>query len=309
MAKSRKQKKYERHLGVNKYNKILSVLVADKKKRGEKYVFRDLQKQASSLYPNFKDQPYKAITKTKIRTSQPQPLTPGQRRYSISVQVAPTKLLPEELTTPNHYWYLREYDTYIISLPKDPQIRFISKISPSTSKPFNSGDNITYEEYFSSFVNYCNKLKALDEDEDAYNNEWFVVCSTPEKQKDGSYISYIISGTPDVDGKFIETDYGFDPDNPELEPGEWESRELKKPTKEKPEPTPEKPVSDKDIRQKELEIRETELRLKEKELENERLKETRRIEVAQAYNKALDMLSKGDISHDDFDRIIGGLYN
>ena len=74
------KRKSKRNVGVRKYNKIVSTLVKNKKKRGEEYNIRDVQVYASSLYPNFKKVPLSRITQKAILSATPQPLLQTQRQ-------------------------------------------------------------------------------------------------------------------------------------------------------------------------------------------------------------------------------------
>ena len=96
------KRKQEQLSGLKKYNLIVSTLVKDKKKSGEIYDLKDVRKQASSIYPNFKDKPLRSIRKRDIRTATPVGLLPRQRGYKKQVQVP---YLDESLTDPSNETY------------------------------------------------------------------------------------------------------------------------------------------------------------------------------------------------------------
>ena len=102
---SKKVKK--NHTGVQKYNRILQVLIQNARKNDFKYVLKELQQKASSLYGGFRDKSIKTITAESVAEAKPVLLKPTQRKYKESV----TKI--KAIDVPN-YWFDDEFAWYEI---------------------------------------------------------------------------------------------------------------------------------------------------------------------------------------------------
>ena len=102
---SKKVKK--NHTGVQKYNRILQVLIQNARKNDFKYVLKELQQKASSLYGGFRDKSIKTITAESVAEAKPVLLKPTQRKYKESV----TKI--KAIDVPN-YWFDDEFAWYDI---------------------------------------------------------------------------------------------------------------------------------------------------------------------------------------------------
>ena len=102
---SKKVKK--NHTGVQKYNRILQVLIQNARKSDFKYVLKELQQKASSLYGGFRDKSIKTITAESVAEAKPVLLKPTQRKYKESV----TKI--KAIDVPN-YWFDDEFAWYDI---------------------------------------------------------------------------------------------------------------------------------------------------------------------------------------------------
>ena len=102
-----KKKVNKKHLGVQKYNRILQVLIQNARKNDFKYVLKELQQKASSLYGGFRDKGIKTITAESVAEAKPVLLKPTQRKYKESV----TKI--KAIDVPN-YWFDDEFAWYDI---------------------------------------------------------------------------------------------------------------------------------------------------------------------------------------------------
>ena len=102
---SKKVKK--NHTGVQKYNRILQVLIQNARESDFKYVLKELQQKASSLYGGFRDKSIKTITAESVAEAKPVLLKPTQRKYKESV----TKI--KAIDVPN-YWFDDEFAWYDI---------------------------------------------------------------------------------------------------------------------------------------------------------------------------------------------------
>lgn len=281
------KRKQEQLSGLKKYNLIVSTLVKDKKKSGEIYDLKDVRKQASSIYPNFKDKPLRSIRKRDIRTATPVGLLPRQRGYKKQVQVP---YLDESLTDPSnetYYFNLGAFPGKIETLSSN-EIFFDSSISNPELPMIQGGTQQSpdqYRKYFSNFVNYIDKQRALKKID---YNDLRVICTPPVRNpKTGVWTSRII--VTDPFGEELEPDLkeiidNFDPLTPI-------SPEPIKPTG--------KGQLPKGSTKEELEVIE---RIKATELNIEKSKEEQI--KAQVIADALKMLQEGKISHETFDKIL-----
>ena len=281
------KRKQEQLSGLKKYNLIVSTLVKDKKKSGEIYDLKDVRKQASSIYPNFKDKPLRSIRKRDIRTATPVGLLPRQRGYKKQVQVP---YLDESLTDPSnetYYFNLGAFPGKIETLSSS-EIFFDSSISNPELPMIQGGTQQSpdqYRKYFSNFVNYIDKQRALKKID---YNDLRVICTPPVRNpKTGVWTSRII--VTDPFGEELEPDLkeiidNFDPLTPI-------SPEPIKPTG--------KGQLPKGSTKEELEVIE---RIKATELNIEKSKEEQI--KAQVIADALKMLQEGKISHETFDKIL-----
>tara|TARA_Y100001972_G_C7647127_1_gene325262 strand:+ start:164 stop:1063 length:900 start_codon:yes stop_codon:yes gene_type:complete len=62
-----RKKGYKRVLGLKKWNKIVSALVKDYKKRKETYDIKEVRKEASQIYKSFKSVPLSKISQKKVK--------------------------------------------------------------------------------------------------------------------------------------------------------------------------------------------------------------------------------------------------
>lgn len=129
--------------------------------------------------------------------------------------------IPESLSEPDNFFSLVDYPERILGVANN--IYFKSALSPSTLPRIQGGKLITYEEYFSDFVSYCNDLKKYAIDEKQYDEDWYVRCVPDTDKNDdkinkanGKLFFRIISC--DADGNPF--DYGFNPRRPETKPTE-----------------------------------------------------------------------------------------
>jgi hypothetical protein len=80
-----KKKVNKNHLGVQKYNRILQVLIQNARKNDFKYVLKDFQVKASELYGGFRDKSIKTITAKSVAEAKEVTLKPTQRKYKERV--------------------------------------------------------------------------------------------------------------------------------------------------------------------------------------------------------------------------------
>jgi hypothetical protein len=102
---SKKVKK--NHTGVQKYNRILQVLIQNARESDFKYDLKDFQQKASSLYGGFRDKSIKTITAKSVAEAKEVTLKPTQRKYKERV----TRI--NAIDVPNR-WFDGEWTFYEI---------------------------------------------------------------------------------------------------------------------------------------------------------------------------------------------------
>ncbi|MEM2138827.1 MAG: hypothetical protein QXM96_01615 [Candidatus Woesearchaeota archaeon] len=184
----------------------------------------------------------------------------------------------EKWLKPRHYWELADFpDDNKMFI--DKKFKIISKVSYYKLPPIIGNQYIKYEEYFKDFVDYCNLIKK-EEGEEKYTEEWFVKCTTPNKNN----ISYLISC--DSDGN--EYDYGYDRKRKknvyesEIEKSKEPETEIEKPKE--PETEIEKP------KEPETEIEKP--KEPETEIEKPKESETEREKEIDLINKKIELMEK-----------------
>ncbi|MFN9955726.1 MAG: hypothetical protein ACK55I_21725, partial [bacterium] len=149
-----------------------------------------------------------------------------------------TPYVHSDLLTADWYFNLKLYPNLIDA--SSNKVFFISSISPANLPPIQGGTQSDYWQYFSPFVNYINKIVA-NTDRGRYDAEFNVICTPPvQNPNNGNRWECYIQC---IDEYGDQTNYGFDPNNPDAEPDdkEWTPKE---PAKEEPaKPTePSKPI-------------------------------------------------------------------
>jgi hypothetical protein len=102
---SKKVKK--NHTGVQKYNRILQVLIQNARENDFKYDLKQLQLKASSLYGGFRDKSIKTINSKSVAEAKEVTLKPTQRKYKERV----TRI--NAIDVPNR-WFDGEWTFYEI---------------------------------------------------------------------------------------------------------------------------------------------------------------------------------------------------
>ena len=282
-------KNKKRYIGLIKYNRLVSTLVKDKKKRKESYQISEIRQLASSIYPNFKETPLKRLKKRDILSAQPKKLLPTQRKYIAEEE--PELVFPDELTDLEERYYFDIYKMLgTIEAETSNNITFISKVEGSENLEFQGGTQLEpsldlfYQSNFSQFVKYIDVLR--NQNKIDYSS-LRVICTDPEKVK-GKYISYIIitdaEGNSDLDDDLKTLIDGFDPT---MDYSVFTKKDETPPT-----PVESKKPSKKDA----IEIAKIEAQ--------ERI-EMRRLELIDKYYQ--DALA-GKISWDRYDKMIADLY-
>ena len=234
----------------------------DKKKKptkGVRYIAQVLRKYQKKKYPSNKEaMPEARKILNKLRSEGKSVNIKniwGESRERRKPKEEKDKGVPfvnPELLKSQEYFKLVSYPSWISSSSNKVYFTFDdkSRIIPANLPEIQGNDTVDYFTYFAPFVNYINKLVA-NTDKSRYETEFRVYCTTPEKNpnKGNRWESKIRC----VDEYGDETDYGFDPNNPDEAPDsrEWTPKEPAKEAPSKPsEPTtpsePPKPSSDAD---------------------------------------------------------------
>jgi len=95
------------HSGVEKYNRILQVLIQNARKNDFKYSLKDFQQKASGLYGGFRDKSIKTINSKSVAEAKEVTLKPTQRKYKERV----TRI--NAIDVPNR-WFDGEWTFYEI---------------------------------------------------------------------------------------------------------------------------------------------------------------------------------------------------
>jgi len=211
------KKQQKRVSGLKKYNRIVSTLVKDYKKRGKTYDLKEVRQLASSLYPNFRETPLGGIRKKDILSSTPKSLLSSQRGYKKPSKEEPAYTLPPEFTDPNERYYYDLADligSMEAEIPND--VFFISELAGSEGVVIQGGTKLEpdadtfYVQNFQNLVAYLDKQRSSGQFKDESGGDFRIVC-TPAKfdKKEKRWISRIIM--VDAEGNELGSD-GFDPD-------------------------------------------------------------------------------------------------
>ena len=194
------------------------------KNKGVRYIASKLNKYFEKKYPTKQSASVKAkeiLSKLKsngekVTIKNISKLIRTPRGTNPKKGVAP--IIYRELAEPNEYFALVQYPDWIQATTNE--VWFDSKISPEGMPMIQGGSKVDYN-YFRAFVDYVNKIVALEQgNEDLYQSEWFVVCTKPNnKNPRKRWESQIIA----IGSDGIQYSFGFDPKNPDNLPTKVET--------------------------------------------------------------------------------------
>jgi hypothetical protein len=231
--------------------------MANKKKlpkKGVRYIASKLNKYFEKRYPTKKGALPKAkevlsqlkSNGEKVTIKNISKLIRTPRGTTPKKGVAPT--IYRELLEEKDYFGLVQYPEWIQATTNE--VWFYSKIFPEGMPMIQGGSSVEYSDYFRPFVEYINKMIALEQgNDDLYQKEWQVVCKKPNnKNPRKRWESEIIV----IGSDGIEYIFGFDPKNPDKAPtsvettpdgrkgSKWDEEDKKA-----PQTTPKEPKSSK----------------------------------------------------------------
>ena len=196
-------KKKQRYQGLRKYNRIVSYLVQDRKKRKIPYNIAEIRQLASSVYPNFRETQFSKISKRAVVSGKP-----IKKEFLKKPLKFPT--FPSELSDPDerYYWGLFDMLNLIQNATlKDDNLFFVSTITGQENMLVQGGVKLEpspeefYQQNFKNFVNFLDKQRKEDKIDLGSGSELRIIATKPVKNKD-KWISTITivnsEGSPDV---------------------------------------------------------------------------------------------------------------
>ena len=204
--------------------------------KGVRYISKALKKYYPSKYKNSKEALTEAgkilkklkESKQKVVLANILDVKRKKRSGKKTTKKTPPKksnapVLTDSMKEAQYYFNTVKYGEDIKN--QDPRIKFVSnQIFP---KGYSIKGGQTFEEdYFVKFIRFCNnqlaeyKTENDDEEDDAYAQDWLVVCTEPKENKKvkGEWIVQIITTSAyDVSQSIVsgeevnKVDYGYDP--------------------------------------------------------------------------------------------------
>ena len=187
-----------------------------------------------------------------------------------------TPFINPKLLEPCNYWEIEDYPALIQS--SSNEIYFVSDLWPASMEDIQGGTTPDYDEYFSYIVAFLNGASAADSNKMKYKRDWKVVCTSPKiNPANKRWESKVITISIDDEGVAVETDYGFNPNDPNTIPFVYPSpnvgapAELKKVEPEKIAPKGQEEIKEPEtkggLKQQEVELKKQEVELKKQEVE------------------------------------------
>ena len=305
-------KKKKRYQGLRKYNRLVSYLVQDRKKRKIPYEISEIRQLASSIYPNFKNTQYSRIGKRAVVSAEP---------FKKSILLKKEEKLPtfpSELSEPDerYYWGLFDMLNLIQNATlKDDNLFFNSEITGQEDLLIQGGvkleptPELFYKENFKNFVNFLDKQRKADKIDLGSGSELRIIASQPVKDKD-RWISTIkivnTEGNQDLSDELKDVLAEYSPEQ------KYEGSAKPKPTKTK-EPSPAKLSASEQIEIEKIKAQErfaTE-KIKSEEriaLEREKTIRDRNAKIEKLYQLALKGEKNGGISWERYDKLVDDLF-
>jgi hypothetical protein len=305
MGSTRKNR--NRYQGLRKYNRIVSFLVKDRKKKNIPYNLTEIRQLASSIYPNFKATQYSKINKKSVVFGKPS----TKKIISIPSEKKPT--FPSELSDPSERYYWGLFDMLLLiqnATLKEDNLFFESEIAGQEDLEIQGGVPIEpspqefYKKYFKNFVNFLDLKKKEDLIDLGSGSDLRIIATEPTKFKD-KWVSLIqitdANGSSDLPDEIEAVLLQYNPS--EIYQGG------SKPTAEKKSKEVQNISGSEQIEIEKIKAQERYAieKLKSEEriaTETEKTKRDRNAKIAKLYEKAL----KGDIDWDRYDKLVDDLF-
>lgn len=184
MGNSRKSQKYQ---GLRKYNRIVSFLVKDRKKKNIPYSISEIRQLASSIYPNFKNTQYSKINKKSVVVGKP------TQKKIISQPTEKLPYFPSELSDPQERYYWGVFDLLLLiqnATLKEDNLFFESDIIGQENLNLQGGVKIEpspeefYRNNFKNFINFLGIKRKENQIDLGSGSELRIVATLPVKVKD-----------------------------------------------------------------------------------------------------------------------------
>lgn len=305
MGSTRKNR--NRYQGLRKYNRIVSFLVKDRKKKNIPYNLTEIRQLASSIYPNFKATQYSKINKKSVVFGKPF----TKKIISIPSEKKPT--FPSELSDPAERYYWGLFDMLLLiqnATLKQDNLFFQSEIAGQEDLEIQGGVPIEptpeefYRKYFKNFVNFLDLKKKEDLIDLGSGSDLRIIATEPTKIKD-RWISTIILTDSEGNSNL--------PEQVDEIISQYDSNEIyqggSKPKEEKKSKGVQNISGSEQIEIEKIKAQERYAieKLKSEEriaTETEKTKRDRNAKIEKLYEKAL----KGEISWDRYDKLVDDLF-
>ena len=305
MGSTRKNR--NRYQGLRKYNRIVSFLVKDRKKKNIPYDLTEIRQLASSIYPNFKDTQYSKINKKSVVFGKP------SSKKIISVPSGKKPTFPSELSDPSERYYWGLFDLILLiqnATLKEDNLFFESEIAGQEDLSIQGGVPIEpnpeefYRKYFKNFVNFLDIKRKEGEIDLGSGSALRIVATEPKKFKD-KWVSLIqvtdADGNSDLPDEVEAVLLQYNPS--EIYQGGSAPKEGKKSQ------TSQKMSASEQIEIEKIKAQERYAieKLKSEEriaTETEKTKRDRNAKIEKLYEKALN----GEISWDRYDKLVDDLF-
>jgi hypothetical protein len=180
-------KKKKRYQGLRKYNRIVSYLVNDRKKRKIPYEIAEIRQLASSIYPNFRETQFSKISKRAVVSGKP------IKKVILPKKEEKLPTFPSELNDPDQRYYWGVFDMLTLiqnATLKEDNLFFNSEIAGQEELLIQGGVKFEptpeefYKQNFKNFVNFLDLQRKADKIDLGSGSELRIIATQPVKDKD-----------------------------------------------------------------------------------------------------------------------------
>lgn len=179
-------KKKQRYQGLRKYNRIVSFLVKDRKKRKIPYDIAEIRQLASSIYPNFRETQFSKISKRAVASGKP------LKKAFLPQKEEKPPTFPSELSDPDERYYWGLFDLLLLiqnATLQEDNLFFNSAISGQEDLLIQGGVKLEpspeefYKQNFKNFVNFLDKQRKAEKVDLGSGSELRIIATQPVKNK------------------------------------------------------------------------------------------------------------------------------